>query len=83
IELLGAKSGAAGLVENGKMVMREYVTETEHQKIDYSFEPGEGVPGWVLRTKQPYVANDTVNDPHVLVEIREKLQFYNCVNVPL
>jgi PAS domain S-box-containing protein len=83
IELLEASSGAAGLVENGKMVLQEYVTPKEHETINQSFEPGVGVAGWVLQTKQPYITNDTENDPHVLPEIRDKYQIYNCVNVPI
>jgi PAS domain S-box-containing protein len=83
MDLLDASAGAAGIVENGKIVVKEYVTQKEHRMVKYSFEPGVGVPGWVLKTKQPYITNDTKNDPHVLPEIREKFQFYNCVNVPI
>lgn len=83
IQLLNASSGAAGLVENGKIVMQEYVTEKDHEIINQAFEPGEGVAGRVLETKRPYICNDTKNDSHVLPEIRDKYQIYNCVNVPI
>ncbi|MBW8001815.1 MAG: PAS domain S-box protein [Planctomycetes bacterium] len=83
MELTQATSGTAGQVQNGRMVFTEYNNQGEIIPIDYSFEQGYGVPGWVLETKAPYITNDAENDPHVIPEIREELGFYNLADVPI
>ena len=78
-----AASGAAGILEDDKMVFREYNKQGELIPIDYAFPPGYGVPGWVLEHKKPYLSNDAANDAQVIPEIREKLGFYNLIDVPI
>lgn len=78
-----AASGAAGLLEGDRMVFREYNRRGELIPIDYSFPPGYGVPGWILEHKKPYLSNDAEHDPQVVPEIRERLGFYNLIDVPI
>lgn len=83
LELTCSKEGTAGLLIDGQMVFTEYLTQGQWVPIDYSFPPGYGVPGWVLENKEPYISNDTANDPVVIQEIREKLGFYNLADTPI
>jgi signal transduction histidine kinase len=83
LELTCAKEGTAGLFIDGQMVFSEYFTQGQWIPVAYSFPPGYGVPGWVLENKKPYISNDTANDPVVVQEIREKLNFYNLADTPI
>lgn len=83
LELTGAGDGAVGLCLDGMMVFKEYYRHGRWMPIDYSFPPGYGVPGWVLDHQEPYISNDTENDPHVIQEIRKSLGFYNLIDIPI
>ena len=83
IELIGAQSGTAGLLENGRFVFHEYNRQGQIEPWEFAFEPGLGVPGRVLQTQQPYIANDVLATPDVLLPLRERLGFCNLIDVPI
>ena len=83
MEVVGATGGMAGLIAEGKMRFTEYNKEGNLQAIDYAFEPGHGVAGWVINTLKPYISNDTGRDGHVIAEVRDNFELYNIVNVPV
>ncbi len=83
IGLVDATSGTAGMMVNGKMVFTEYNRDGRILPIDYTFEPGYGVPGLVMETKKPYITNDAEHDPYVTSEIQKKLGFYNLISIPI
>ena len=83
MELVGATAGAAGLMDGGRLAFTEYNNRGNLLPIEFHFEPGSGVPGWVLETRKPYIANDAAHDPKVLPEVQKALGFYNLVNVPI
>jgi signal transduction histidine kinase len=83
IELTESTDGAAGLIKNGQMVFTEYYKNGEWIPINFSFPPGYGVPGWVIKNKSPYLSNDAENDFQVIQEIREQLGFYNLIDTPI
>ena len=49
----------------------------------WQFECGEGVPGWVVQTCEPYLCNAVETDMQVLPEIRKAMGFYDLLNVPI
>jgi PAS domain-containing protein len=71
------------LLVDGKLVFTEYNRAGECVPIHYEFPSGYGVPGWVLKTNQPYISNDARRDPHVIQEIRAKLDFGQLIDVPV
>ncbi|MDQ6982506.1 MAG: HD domain-containing phosphohydrolase, partial [Mariprofundus sp.] len=81
--LMNAESGASGTVEDGHMIFREYRQNDQWAPIDYTFEPGFGVPGHVMQTLKPYVTNDAEHDAHVVPEIRQALGFHQLIDVPI
>jgi len=81
--LLRAQFGTSGMVEDGRMVFREYRRGDQWSSIDYTFEPGDGVPGHVMQTGKPYMTNDAEHDPHVIPEIRQALDFHQLIDVPI
>lgn len=83
LKLTDAKDGTFGIYRNGKISFYEYLTKNRWVEIDYSFPKGYGVPGHIIETKKPYISNDCSNDPIVIPEIREKLGFYNLIDVPV
>jgi signal transduction histidine kinase/sensor domain CHASE-containing protein/ActR/RegA family two-component response regulator len=83
LALVGAGSGAAGLMRQGAMVFTEYDNGGTIQSIALRFLPGEGVPGHIINTRRPYLSNDAASDPHVIQEVREALKFRNLVDVPI
>ncbi|MEE8328596.1 MAG: ATP-binding protein [Thermodesulfovibrionia bacterium] len=83
IGLIGATSGTAGLMFDEKMVFTEYNRDGRILPIDYTFESGYGVPGYVMETKKPYITNDAEHNPYVIPEIQKKLGFYNLIDIPI
>jgi len=83
LELTDSESGAAGVYIDGKIVFTEYNQDGKIIPIDYKFEEGNGVPGWIIKTKKSYITNDAENDEHVVPEIQKALGFYNLIDTPI
>lgn len=83
MELCDTECGTSGLFINEKMVFHEYNCAGKIVPVDCEFDPGYGVPGWVMRTRKPYVSNDAKNDPIVVPKIQKKFKFNNLANVPI
>ena len=83
LELTGATAGTAARMIDGQLVFREYNRAGQLTAIDDRFDPGHGVPGHVLQTREPYLANDAGSDPHVIPEIRQQRGFVNLLDVPI
>ncbi len=83
LQLTGAASGAAGMMQDGLMVFSEYNLHGQLTPIDYRFTLGFGVPGRVMQTLAPYLSNDAENDPHVVPEIQKALGFRNLLDTPI
>jgi len=83
LSLIDGSAGGAGLVVGDRVVFSEYVQKGRYHMVNYSFGPGEGIPGWVMVNKKPYVTNDAASDPLVVRKIQEKLGFRNAIDVPI
>ncbi|BCR03725.1 hypothetical protein DESUT3_07940 [Desulfuromonas versatilis] len=83
LELCGASRGAAGVMEGGRMVIREYCQDGRWIPLDLQFAPGQGVPGWVIEHRRPYISSDARHDPQVIPEIRQRLGFSNLASTPI
>ncbi len=83
LQLTDATCGTAGIRVDERLEYKHYLSHGEWRPVDYRFGVGEGVPGEVLRTRQPYLCNDAENDPHVVQAIRIELGFYNLINCPI
>ena len=83
LDLIGATDGTAARLLNGKMTFKEYNLHDKWMPIDFEFESGYGVPGWVMQTRAPYTTNDAEHDPHVIPDIQKALGFHNLADVPI
>ena len=61
--LIHAESGFAGLRTPEGMNIRAYYSRGQKIVFEHTWAPGEGMPGWVLLHKQPYITNDAAHDP--------------------
>jgi PAS domain S-box-containing protein len=83
LELAQATGGMAGLLTEGKLVYREYHTRDKTTPVEHSFEPGQGVAGYVLSSKLTYCSNDPERDPLVIPEMQRGYKLRNLVCVPI
>lgn len=83
MQLTGATAGAAGMKSGDQVIFSEHNVGGELMPIDYRFSVGQGVPGHVMATLEPYLTNDAEHDPYVAHEIRQQLGFHNLVDVPI
>jgi signal transduction histidine kinase len=81
--LVGAQSGTLGLVEGDRLVFRRFHLPTGWADFSVRLQSGQGVPGQVWRTREPYVCNDCRTDPQVIHPIQEQLGFERLVYVPI
>jgi signal transduction histidine kinase len=81
--LVGAQSGTLGLVEGEQLVFRRFHLPTGWTDFSVRLQPGEGVPGEVWRTREPYMCNDCRSDSQVIHPIQERLGFERLVCVPI
>ncbi|WCJ59785.1 PAS domain S-box protein [Fontisphaera persica] len=83
VKLTGAVGGAAGMLQQERMVFTEYFLNGRWIPIDYQFPAGYGVSGHVMQIRQPYISADAVRDKHVIPEIQQALGFTTLVNIPI
>jgi PAS domain S-box-containing protein len=63
IRLVNGKSGFAGLRTADGMTVHKYFRQGMAVPFEYTWPPGEGIPGWVLQHKVPYGTSDAATDP--------------------
>ncbi|MGE5610262.1 MAG: PAS domain S-box protein [Bacillota bacterium] len=83
MQLVDATGGTAGRVVDGKMVIREYNRQGQSMPVDYVFEKGHGIPGWVMQTGKTYISNNAEHDEHVIPSVRQTGELRNLIGVPI
>jgi signal transduction histidine kinase len=81
--LVGACSGTLGLVEGERLVFRRFHMPNGWTDFSVTLQPGQGVPGHVWSTREPYICNDCRSDTHVIHTIQEQMRFERLVYVPI
>lgn len=83
IELVGATSGWAGLHTAEGIVANRCLKNGKLLPFRRVWPTGDGLPGWTLVHKRPYLTNDAARDPQIVPEVRERLGFRRAMNVPI
>jgi len=83
MQLVSATAGASGMLQDGRMLFDQYCIADTWHEIDYRFESGHGVPGWVADNLKPYLSHDAAHDPQVIPAIQKKLGFITLIDVPI
>lgn len=81
--LIDAESGFAGLRTADGMAVRAVFHQGRMTPFAYTWLPGQGMPGWVLEHKRPYLTNDAQNDPVILrhLEINANVRSALCTPI--
>ena len=69
VELVEAEQGLVGLLEEGVIRFRERWKGEAWDAVELTFGPGEGIAGWILETRRPYLSNTVAEDPRALQEV--------------
>jgi PAS domain S-box-containing protein len=83
VELVEAEQGLLGLVEEGVVRFRERWAGKTWQAAELTFAAGEGIPGWILTTRRPYLTNAAAGDPHVRPEVVRALGIRAILSQPI
>jgi GAF domain-containing protein len=83
VKMTDSRAGSAGVYEKGVVTVKQYYRDGMWGSVDYSFTTGEGVPGWVVRHRRPYISKNALSDPHTVKEIAEELGFKRLLAVPV
>jgi len=81
--LAGVKDGCAGWHTAFGMVTNRFFSAGEAVELDFCWPPGEGLPGWLLEHKVPYLTNDASSDPQVTPILRERFGVTAALSVPI
>ncbi len=83
ITLVDATAGTAGLFTDNKIVFTEYNDRGNLRDINYEFEQGNGVAGWIIKNKTSYFTNQAFKDSQVIPDIQQSFGIYNLISVPI
>lgn len=83
ITLVDATAGTAGLFTDNKIVFTEYNDRGNLRDINYEFERGNGVAGWIIKNKTSYFTNQAFKDSQVIPDIQQSFGIYNLISVPI
>ncbi len=83
LKLVDAEGGFAGLGSPEGVVCHHYYTADGAEPFEHHWKPGEGLAGWILVHKVPYLTNDTSNDPRFLKELRQRFEIRSALCVPI
>ena len=75
IRIVNGESGFAGLRTAAGMTVHKYFRQGVAIPFEYTWPPGQGIPGWVLEHKVPYGTSDAATDP--VMQHRSRHQ-YRC-----
>lgn len=82
--LLDAEGGCAGVREGDELRTQTYLTRDSRRDFVRAWQPGAGLPGWVLEHRAPYLSNVVANDPQCagatspLLDLRQALCMPIC-----
>ncbi len=81
--LVGAEGGCAGWHTAFGMVCDKYFRGAEPVTLDYCWQAGQGLAGWLLEHKVPYLTNDAAADPQVAPAFRDQFGVVNALAMPI
>lgn len=82
-DLVDAEGGFSGTFVYNRMITDKYFKKDKFVNFNYSWTKGEGIPGWLLKTKKPYFTNDAENDKHILKDNLERFKVKNLISIPI
>ncbi|HKX32444.1 MAG TPA: GAF domain-containing protein [Blastocatellia bacterium] len=83
IGVVNAESGLAGLHTLHGMISQTYIHQGTALPLTRSWPSGEGLPGWILQHKVPYVTNKAETDPLLTPELRARFGISTALAIPI
>lgn len=83
IRVMNGKSGFAGLRTAQGMRMHKFYAHGKSIPVEYTWQPGQDLPGWVLEHGKPYMTNDAPNDPVILHDLSVNQGVTSAICTPI
>lgn len=85
VELVSARDGTLMLLDEEEELRfrARFGDSLPAGKPERTFKPGEGVAGWVMQNRKPYICHDTRTDERFLPVISGALPIRSLVSVPI
>jgi PAS domain S-box-containing protein len=83
IRLVEAESGVAGLLAPEGMTAKKYFQKDEVVPLECRWAPMQGLPGWLIVHKTPYLTNDVAADAQVDRDLCERLGVRTALSTPI
>jgi len=83
IRIVNGESGFAGLRTAEGMTVRKHFRQGTAISFEYTWPPGQGIPGWVLKHKVPYGTSDAAHDPVMQHELAINADVRSIVCTPI
>ncbi len=81
--LVGAESGFAGRQTPAGLQCFRWHRDGEVLPFQQCFSPGQGLPGWLLLHKKPYISNKPSTDAQALPEFRKMFDMRSALSTPI
>jgi PAS domain S-box-containing protein len=81
--LVGAESGFAGRITPAGLQCFCWHRKGEVLPFKHCFSPGQGLPGWLLLHKRPYVNNKPATDAQTIPEFRKMFEMRSVLSTPI
>ncbi len=81
---VSASAGAWGVYEDGAILFEDYRSaDGVWHVIHERFTEDRGVPGWIMRNREAFVANDPLHDDRTLPELIHAYGIRNFISIPI
>jgi signal transduction histidine kinase len=83
IGLANAESGLTGLLTDHGMVCHKYFRKGIELPFEYCWLRGDGLPGWLIEHKEPYLTNEALRDSQTDHEFCAQLSIKSALSIPI
>jgi signal transduction histidine kinase len=83
IGLANAESGLIGLLTDKGMVCHKYFRNGVELPFEYCWPRGDGLPGWLIEHKEPYLTNEALQDSQTDHEFCAQLTIKSALSIPI
>lgn len=82
-QLVYAHAGLAGLVSGKTLVCHKYYRDQTLQPFYRAWDPGQGLPGWLLLHRTAYLTNHAEADRQIDQDFRQRFSMTSALSIPI
>lgn len=82
-QLVYAHAGLAGLVSGKTLVCHKYYRDQALHPFYRAWEPGQGLPGWLLLHRTAYLTNHAETDRQIDQDFRQTFSMTSALSIPI